>query len=301
MAAFSIFLRKTLLLCCVPLLNSCSAAHTQPETVLVGSTPGDEIIRTILAIPAETAVDFIRWHLVLHGKDRFALDINYGESQPNTLGFKRNGEKRMYTGTFSVSESSGFKNVYHLSSADFSAEICIAKLNENVFHILEPAGNMMAGNGGWSYSLNRETPVRNSEISICSRISEDKPVQLVYEGRTPCREIANEHPEMKATASCFKIKWKLTLNRDSATHQPATCIIRNIVDNEPCDIAGSWDMIQGTAANPDAILYKITVYNLAEPIVLFAGDDNVLFFIDKNHEPMIGNQDFSFTMNRKHQ
>jgi hypothetical protein len=104
---------------------------------------------------------------------------------------------------------------------------------------------------------------------------------------------------MKASDACFKIKWKLTLMRDSVTYQPTTCIIRNIVDNQPRDIMGRWEIVMGTATNPHAIMYKITVYNLAEPILLFAGDDNVLFFINKHHEPMIGNKDFSFTVNQK--
>lgn len=295
------FFKSTLLIFCVVLFSgSCSAVNTQAEISLVGSSPADELIKSILIIPAGQKVDFINWDLELTNKNTFVLNIVFGESQPNTLGFIGGGEKRTYKGTFSVSESSNFEEVYHLKSAGLSTEIRIAKLNENIFHLLTSQNQMITGNGGWSYSLNRKEPVDNDEISIPSAaIIKDRSLQVVYDGRTPCQEIANEHPQMKATSSCFKIKWRLTLNRDSITYQPTTCTIRNIVDNEPRDVSGKWEIIRGTATNPNAIIYKIKADNLAEPILLFVGDEHVLFFLDKNNKPMIGNKDFSFTMNKK--
>ncbi len=299
MTTFKTFFRETRLLLSVLLSASCSATHAKPEIILIGSTPGDELVKTMLTIPAEANVDFIRWNLILNDKNAFVLDINYGEAQPNTLGFKGNGEKKTFKGTFSVSESSNFKEVYHLKSDNFFAEIPIGKLSENIFHLLTPQNQMIVGNGGWSYSLNRKEPVHNNQISISSTIAEDRSIQLVYDGRTPCQEIANEHSEMKATSSCFKIKWRLILNRDSITYRPTTCTIRNVVDNQPRDVSGKWDIIKGTETNPDAIIYKIKADNLAKPILLLVGDNNVLFFLDKMKEPMIGNKDFSFTMNKK--
>ena len=307
MTPLKLFLTSSLLLLCI-LFTSCSAsdepsgsASDEPsEIVLIASTPGDELIKSLLTIPSDTKVDFIRWNLKLAEKNAFVLDINYGESQPNTLGFKGNGEKKTFKGTFSVSESSNFKEVYHLKSTDFSTEILIAKLNENIFHLLTFQKQMIIGNGGWSYSLSRKEPIHNNEISISSATTtEDKSLQVIYDGRTPCQEIAIEHTEMNAATSCFKIKWRLTLNRDSITNQPTTCTIRSIVNNQPRDVSGKWEIIKGTATNPDAIIYKIKADNLSEPILLFAGDENILFFLDKNYKPFIGNEDFSFAMNKK--
>jgi hypothetical protein len=301
MAILNKLFRYTLLLFCICLYTSCSATNTKSEIVLIGSTPGDELVKTMLAIPSESKIDFIRWNLILNENNSFILDINYGESQPNTLGFKGDGKKTTIKGTFSVSESSNFKAVYHLKSADLSSKIQIAKLNENIFHLLTSQQQMMVGNGGWSYTLNRKEPIPNEEISISSTITDYKSLQLVYDGRTPCQEIGNEHPEMKVTPSCFKIKWRLVLNRDAVTYKPTTCSIRNIVNNQPRDISGKWEIIKGTETNPNAIIYKIIVSNLAEPILLLVADDNVLFFIDKNKKPMVGNKDFSFTLNKKSQ
>lgn len=298
MKPLEIFSQKILLVVFVFLSTSCSATNSKSEINLTGSTPGDQPIKTLLKIPAETKVDFIRWNLLLNDKNAFVLDINYGESQPNTLGFKKNGKMKTFKGSFSVSEVGNFKEVYRLKSSGFLSEILMVKLNDNIFHLLTSQNQMTPGNGGWSYSLNRAEPVKNDEISLSSYTNENKSTPLVYEGRTPCKEMADEHPEMKASSSCFKIKWKMTLNRDSVTNKPSTCSIRNIADNHPRDIIGTWEIVKGTPKNPTAIIYKIKVDNLSDPILLFAADDNALFFLDKNYEPMIGNKDFSFTMNR---
>ncbi len=294
------FLFRNILLCGSILLPvSCFSTNMESGINLIGSTPGDEEVKSILALPAERNIDFIRWNVTLDNNRNFLLDIHYGESQPNTLGFKGNGEKMTFKGKYSVSESSDFAEVFHLKCAGLPSEISIAKLSENLYHLLTPQGRLMIGNGGWSYTLNREDPVRQTEISIASRsTASGNPVQLAYEGRTPCQEIAGEHPEMKATASCFKIKWRLVLHRDSITYQPTTCTIRNIVDNQPRDVPGTWEVIHGTATNPHAILYSIQADNLTGPMLFFAGDENILFFLDRNFEPLIGNADFSFTMNR---
>jgi hypothetical protein len=281
---------------------SCSAKNTTSEMILVGSTPGDDIIKSMLSIPAGTKIDFVKWSLKLDNNKAFVLDINFGESQPNTLGFKNGCEKRTVKGTFTVSKNEGnsnFKEVYHLKSESLPERISLVKLNENVFHLLTPQNQLMIGNGGWSYSLNRNNPVNSGKVLISSAISNQKSLQLSFEGRTPCQEIVAQYPEMNAEQSCFKLKWMLILNRDSVTHQPATCTIRNIVNNEPRNITGKWEIINGTETNRRVVIFKIDVDDLAEPILFLAGDENVLFFLDKNMDPIIGNKDFSFTLNKK--
>jgi hypothetical protein len=228
------------------------------------------------------------------------LDIAYGESKPNTLDFKSIG-KQSIKGAYSIvkNQENRFKEIYQLKSDDLPEIISIVKINENLFHILTPQGKLMIGNGGWSYSLNRKTSVDSGEILISSPKSNDQSLQLVFEGRTPCQEIAKEHPEMNVSPSCFKLKCKLILNRDSVTYLPTTCTFRTIVDNQPHDLTGKWTIIRGTAINAEAIIYRIQADNLAEPILLFLGDENVLFFLDKDNNPFIGNEDFSYAMNKR--
>lgn len=280
---------------------SCDQKADISRITLVGSTPGDELIKAMLDIPAHTKIDFMNWDLLLDSKNSFVLNLVYGESQPNTLGFIMGGEKRTIKGTFAVSKDSEnkcFQEIYQLESVSLPEKISLVKLTENLFHLLTPQNQLMVGTAGWSYSLNRKEKALSNKILISSECNDQSP-QVVYEGRTPCKEIAAEHPEMKATQYCFKLKWQLILYRDSLTLQPTTCFIRNIVNNGPRNTIGKWQIVKGTDDNPDIEIYKIEVENLAEPHFLLAGDDNVLFFLDKNMNPIIGNENFSFTLNRK--
>jgi hypothetical protein len=75
------------------------------------------------------------------------------------------------------------------------------------FHLTHKTADVK---GGWSYSLNRKDTVSSDEILFSSTISDDKSIKLVFDGRTPCQEIAAEHPEMNAGQSCFKLKWRFS-------------------------------------------------------------------------------------------
>lgn len=281
---------------------SCTADNRN----FVGSTPGDGLIKSMLSIPATTTVDFINWQLELKEEatapNSFKLSIHFGASQPNTLGFINGGEKQTFEGTFTVAKNENSEigsEIYRLKSKNLPKEISLLKISENLLHLVTAQNQLMVGNGGWSYSLHRKERVGSNKMLISSSVRAEKSLQLIFDGRTPCREMTTAYPEMKADASCFKLKWKLVLNRDSLTLLPTTCSIRNVVDNQPRDIAGTWTIINGTATNPQAIIYKIQVDRLAEPILFFAADENVLFFIDQNYQPLIGNENFSFAMNKR--
>jgi hypothetical protein len=287
--------------------SASSSTTDTSEIVLVGSTPGDKEIKDLLSIPSNGNIDFIRWNLKLNNAKTnqnsfFKLDIAFGETKPNTLGFTNGGEKRSYEGTIRVSKNKNSNmgsEIYHLKSPGFSNEISIIKISENLFHLLTSQNELMVGNGGWSYSLNRKDPVGSNIFLISSSVSDHKLSQLVFEGRTPCQEIANEHPEMNTSRSCFKLKWKLTLNWDSANHLPTIYTIRKVVDNKPNDVSGKWTIIKGSPTNPETITYKIEPDQPDESISFLVADDNILFFLGKNGEHYSGNENFSFVLNRK--
>lgn len=285
------------------LLAACSARNAPSEIVLVGSTPGDSLVKSMLAIRADTQIDFIRWNLSLERQNNFVLDIAMGESQPNTLGFKKGGERRAIKGTFTVTttiaKNGHFPEIYHLKSNSFPGELSLAKLSENLFHLLTPDRRLMCGNGGWSYSLNRKDPVRADRLLISSAISNNQSLQMVFDGRTPCQEIARHHPEMRVSPSCFKLKWRLILNRDSVKYRPATYTLRKVVNGRARDVSGTWTIKKGTPANPNAIIYQIEPDKPDESISFLVGDDNVLFFLNQENELYTGNENFSFTLNRR--
>src|SRR6478735_6926510 len=166
---------KTILQCilfaiCMLPSSFCSGAeHVSPNLVLVGSTPGDDPMKSMLGIPASTKIDFIRWDLSLTYSEatpaRFTLNIVFGVGQPNTNGFIGGGEKRLIEGSYSISKQGNEKihgEVIHLKSEQLPTGISFVKLNDNLFHLLTSTNELIVGNGGWSYSLNRKELIKHS-------------------------------------------------------------------------------------------------------------------------------------------
>lgn len=280
--------------------GSCSWASD--KSLFVGCTPGDNLIKTQLGIPKGTIIDFIKWELTfdnLNG-NTFVLDIIYGESQPNTLGFKEGGQKKSYKGEYRIFKNNN-NEIYQLKSIEFPKEIEIIKLNANVFHLLTPQKQLMIGNGGWSYTLNNKTPDENNyslpTLTNSITVLRDTSLQVIYDGRTPCQDFATEN-KLTVTQSCFKLKWKLILNKDPKTLQPTTYALRRTNSRES-DITGNWTIIKGTTSNPDAIIFQLDPDKPNQTISLFVGDENVLFFLHRDENLFIGNDNFSFTLNRR--
>ncbi len=302
-------LRYSVLIACTLVISFCSGKTNSTPIVFVGSTPGDELIKSLLTIPADKEVDFIRWNLILNetnsNQNTFSLKIAFGVSQGNTLGFKVE-EKLAFEGTYTSAPSKNkilFGVIYHLKGNSLPSEIMMIKLNENIFHLLTPQHRLMIGNGGWSYTLNRKELIIDKAavapaLTSASALLSETTRQAVYDGRTPCQDYAAEH-QLKVTTSCFKLKWRLTLNRDAITHEPTTYTIRKVVDNIPRDVSGNWTIIKGIKENPDVIIYQLDPEDPENSICFLAGDENVLFFLDKKFRLHAGNGDFSYTLNKR--
>lgn len=274
----------------------------------MASTPGDELIKSLLAISPETKVDFIRWNLTLKnakaGKQLFLLNITYGESQPNTLGFINDGENKSIEGEYYILQEQGRINgdVYHLKSAKLVAEILMVKLSDNIFHLLTPEKKLMVGNGGWSYTLNRKERINDGSgdlplFSILSDLPEDTSRQIIFDGRTPCLDFAKEN-SLTVTSDCFKLKWKLILNKDPQTFQPTTYILRRTNSRES-DLTGKWTIIKRIQSNRNAVIYQLDPDKPEQSISLLLGDENVVFFLNKNNQLFTGDGDFSYTLNKR--
>jgi hypothetical protein len=154
---------------------------------------------------------------------------------------------------------------------------------------------MMIGNGGWSYTLNRNPAVANSSLPTASPAAADSPktAQVIFDGRTPCREIA-DIAGLSMGADCFKIKWRITLNRDPATFQPTTFTIDSTFARDK-PIQGKWTETK----TGDAVIYRLAPDARAKPVSLVLADDDLLLFLDRNDRPLTGNEDFSFTIERR--
>jgi hypothetical protein len=278
---------------------SCSAAgnasHSR-ETVLVGSTPGDAAIKAMLSIDPAKKVDFIRWHISLNETGRtFALNASYGVGRPNTPDFMGGGEKVSLEGTYAVSND-GNMAVYKLTSDKSPRPISILKLNDNIFHILSVDNRLMVGSGGWSYSLSRKqvAATRSGDLPSFPQAELSKfPTQVEFVGRTPCEEIAREY-KWPVENECFKLKWKLVLFRDSKTGEPTTYDLQGTLHRaEP--IKGKWTIVNGLKY----VVYRLDPDKPDMSISFLVGDENVLFFLDKENRLFGANADFSYTLNRR--
>ena len=180
--------------------------------------------------------------------------------------------------------------------------ILLVKLNENLFHLLTDDKKLMVGGGGWSYTLSRKDASLNSSAALSSwttTLSDEAAEQLIFDGRTPCLNFALGD-KLRITNDCLKLKWRLTLFRDSKTNEPTIYKLESTM-NRRNTIEGKWTITKGIKNNFEAIIYQLNPDRPDESISFLVGDENVLFFLDRDYRLLTGNEDFSFTLNRKRQ
>lgn len=144
--------------------NSCSQSNSSKELadLFVGSTPCDNFIYSTLKIPANDTCEFIKWELSLQkGKNNegeFRLTALYGESKPNTNGFKGGGKTIEIAGKYSVQKGineNAHLNVYRLDGAKHPTPLFLIEMDSNILHFADNDKKLLVGNGGWGYVLNR--------------------------------------------------------------------------------------------------------------------------------------------------
>ena len=91
---------------------------------------------------------------------------------------------------------------------------------------------------------------------------------------------------------------KLKLNRDATTLLPTTYNLRS-ARHHANDTIGNWTIIKGYGLNPEAVVYQLDPDKPSKSLFFLVGDENVLFFIDKKQQLLVGDNNFSFTLNRR--
>ncbi len=237
------------LLACCTAINACSQTNSSQKLntvgVFVASTPCDPLIKSLFAIHPDTKVDFMRWELTLsdseNNKNVFILNVAFGQSQPNTPDFKEGEGKRSFEGKYTVSQSPNRnlnREIYQLKSDKLPTTISLVKLNDNLFHLLTPENHLMAGNDGWSYTLNRKEPFTNisavlPSLTTSSTLFNDTARQVTFAGRTPCPEFAlslsGQRPTKRLSASkVLKRETSPTSNKNNiAVSGPTPSIVRS--------------------------------------------------------------------------
>lgn len=251
----------------------------------VGSTPAHPEIRRFLQISATDSIDFIRWWLEMDA-GRYKLQCRYGLAKPGTPGFS-NEQRVAFEGPFAKSANS-----YSLMHT--GQNLSILEVNANVMHFLDHNQRMLSGNGGYSYALNNTDPVKAIEFNIpATQTSIKSP--LVFEGRTPCHDLPALLGLNKSEA-CNKMKWYFLFYADSVTGKPSYFLMAGMGHRKETMARGNWEIVTGKDGR---IIYRVYSDNWVRSLNLLKGDDNILFFIDADGNLLVGNEDFSYTLNRR--
>lgn len=118
----------------------------------------------------------------------------------------------------------------------------------------------------------------------------------VFDGRTPCQELAKQLNQ-QTTAECIKIKWRLKLYKEFAQDNSGVFELEGFAFRGANTLKGKWHTTIGTMINPEAIVYEL-VHPERGSLFLQKANDNVFFFLDSQKKLMVGNRDFSYTLNR---
>ena len=253
------------------------------EKTYVASTPAGVVVRSFLGIPLIDSVDFIRWKLVLHD-NRYELSCNYGIGKPNTNGFVNGGAKIELSGGVKKE-----KNYYHLQNG--SKTLKIAGLNEDLLHLLNEDNSLLGGNGGWSYTLNSVMASVTDQISIISQQTVLKD-SMVFEGRSPCGVPGIIAPGKE----CYKLKWLIVLYSNAEKNEPATYKVRGTPWHKEGGRRGNWKIVKEKNGR---IIYQLNDDNGNGFLYLLKLDEHVLVFTDANGKLLVGDEDFSYTLNSR--
>jgi hypothetical protein len=192
--------------------------------------------------------------------------------------------------------------IYELNGA-----LALAEVGPGALHILNADRSLMVGDGGYSYTLNRTENAEEGvdaqaarsqpEMSYELTTVEDGPDLLgIFEGRTPCQGIARDL-KMPVPPACTKLKWRVTLYRNAESLEPTTYKAEGgLFPGGPRE--GQWTLVHGNQQDANAIVYRLGTREGEPALLLLKGDDNVLFFLDQNEILLVGNSDYSYTLNR---
>ena len=257
---------------------SCASGKEKSYTA---STPGGAIVKTFLGIPLTDSVDFIRWKLTL-SDNQYELQCNYGIGKPGTNGFYNGGKSIEISGVLKKEKNT-------LQFQNGNRVLKVAEINGDLLHLMDAENNLLVGNGGWSYSLNNLTPSISDQISFTSKQSVLKDT-MAFEGRTPCGV-----PGVIKSDQCYKLKWFLVLFANSQKNEAGTYRVFGTGLRKEGGRTGSWKILNGKDGR---IIYQLNDEKGNGLFYFVRLDENILAFTDAKGNLLVGDLDFSYTLNR---
>ena len=270
---------------CFLLAASFGFCANSKEITYVGSTPAHPHIREFLHIPQTDSIDFIRWKLFIN-ENTFRLNCEYGIGKPNTNGFINRKEINLLG---SLKKESSY---YYLQNT--TKTLALRQLNSNLLHILAADKTFLVGNGGWSYVLNNTAPQATGQSNLISKPAMIKD-SVEFQGRTPCQPLA-DMLQLDKNSDCYKKKWFIVFYVDPVTGEPTRFLTEGIPRFRETMKAGTWKIIKGKDGK---VVYQLQYPGKSTFIYLLVADENILYFTDAEGKLLVGNEDFSYALNRK--
>ena len=173
--------------------------------VYVGSTPCDEPVRALLGIPLEANAELIEWELTLEeaagsgASAAYHLRYRFGRTRQNQPGLDASAERLKRRGAWRIESAGRQSRTVQVVVLDGS--VSLMKVGETILHVVAPDGTLMAGNGGWGYTLSRRDAVEKEVAAGLAAADPGDPPRTtsratgpsvfgIFDGRTPCQGIA---------------------------------------------------------------------------------------------------------------
>lgn len=262
----------------IGLLGFVGDPYSPDEMRFVGSMPCHELLNVVLDKHPQSKCEFMKWDLLINPDYTVILKITYGESQPNTNGFKPGKVEKNFSGALSWQG-----NTWKIKLVG-DRELTFRKLDNNVLHLMN-GKEFLTGNGGFSFTLNR-TPASHAGLFDQTHDLEIK--AGVFDGRTPCHELSTLLKLTPTDSQCLKRKWRLKLSKTSPRTGAFELITVNYRDDSN-QLKGNWRMESG--------LLELDFTNRGK-LCLLPVSENVFHFLDADKQLLVGNADFSYALNR---
>ena len=253
------------------------------RAMYAASTPANEVVKAFIGIPINDSVDFIRWKLTMDG-GRYEMNCAYGISQANTNGFVGGGKTVVIKGTYERRN-----NYYHFLNG--KRILKAIEVNADILHLLNTNNSFMNGNGGWSYTLNSTNPSGSAFITVQVSHKTFKD-SVAFEGRTPC----GIPGLMPAGTPCYKLKWYLVFYADEKSEVSGTFRVLGTRWRDRLNGNGRWQIIDRVKGQT---IYRLSDQHGREMIYLSRLAENILAFTDSQGRLLVGDADFSYTLNRR--
>lgn len=286
---------RRLICLCLLLLTAATGATAKADD-FVASTPCDAAVRPFLGIPLDTPCERITWWLTLapgSASGTFTLRALYGMTVPNTQGLANGGTKAEFQGNWAAKDGANI----HLTIRGSQQTLHLRRLDDNLLHIEDGRGGLLVGNGGWSYTLNRPNPTplpkpaRHFETLTGTRDADAG----IFDGRSPCLAVAAQ-VGARVESDCAKLKWRLILHRDPATGLAGRYTLEGTLYRDRSR-TGRWS-IERRSSEPRIAVIRLDPSGGGAFLSFMKADNNILLFLDESDRPLVGNSDFSFTLNR---